>query len=92
MNGEPVIRGTGPRPLDFVRIRLYRGGQIEYVRELMEGAQDFWFKRLGELRDEGYDEDSEEVEYARSRLHYLVNALKDVTSGMIETAGSGEHR
>lgn len=86
MSGD-VALPRGPRPLDFIRVRLYRGGQAEYVKELMEGAQEFWFKRLGELRDEGFDEDSEEVQYARSRLHHLINALKDVNSGMIELAG-----
>ena len=82
-----MIRPLGPRPLDYIRIRLHRGGEADYVRELLEGAQEFWFKRLGELRDQDLDENSDDVQYARQRLHWLVNVLRDVNSGMIELAG-----
>ena len=92
MNGEPAIRSTGPRPLSFIRIRLYGGGPAEYAKELFEGAQEFWFKELGRLRDEGLDENSDEVQYARDRLHWLVNILRDVNSGLVELVGTGEHR
>jgi hypothetical protein len=90
--GVPHRQGGGPRPLDFIRVRLYRGGQAEYVAELFEGAEAFWFKQLGKLRDEGFDENSDEVQRARERLLWLISALKDVKSGMVELAGTGEHR
>ena len=86
---DPAIRVIGPRPLEYIRIRLHRGGEADYVRELLEGTQAFWFKRLGELRDEGFEENSDEVQYARQRLHWLVNVMRDVTSGLIELAGGG---
>ena len=81
------VRQRGPRPLDFIRIRLHRGGQAEYARELFAGAQEFWYKRLGELRDAGADENGEDVEFARQRLVWLIDILRDLDSGIVELVG-----
>ena len=84
---EPAIHGRGPRPLDFVRIRLYRGGQAEYLRNLCLDEQEALFEELGELRGKGMDEGSHEVQDVRARLHHLINILKDLNSGLIELRG-----
>ena len=90
MNGEPTPRG--PRPLDFVRVRLYRGGQIELVKSILEDEKEALFEDLGKLRDRGADENSAEVEEVRANLGHLIRALRDIESGLVELVGTGEHR
>lgn len=77
-----------PRPLDFVRVRLHRGGQAEYIRDLLEDEKEELMEELGRLRAEGNAEDSSEVEEVRANLRHLILALKDVSMGMIELAGA----
>ena len=77
-----------PRPLDFVRVRLHRGGQAEYIRDLLEDEKEELMEELGKLRAEGKTEDDTEVEECRNNLRHLILALKDVSMGMIELAGA----
>ena len=76
-----------PRPLSFIRIRLYRGGQAEFIRDLFEDEKDRLFKDLGDMRSEGKDESNPEVEECKTNLRHLIYALKDLNNGMIELAG-----
>lgn len=91
---EPMIETAAdrwqrtPRPLDFVRVRLHRGGQAEYIRDLLEDEKEELMEELGKLRAEGKAEDDTEVEEVRTNLRHLILALKDVSMGMIELAGS----
>lgn len=73
-----------PRPLNFVRVRLYRDGQAEYIRSLLEDEQDQLFEDLGRMREEGKDENGPEIEECRTNLRHLINFLKDINQGMIE--------
>jgi hypothetical protein len=76
-----------PRPLDFIRVRLYRGGQAEYIRDLLEDEKEALFEELGTKRSKGIDENSPEVEEIRTNLRHVINALRDLTTGMIELRG-----
>ena len=76
-----------PRPLAFVRVRLYRGGQAEYVRDLLLDDKEDLFKDLFELRSAGKTEGDDEVQEVRRNLNYVINAIKDIERGMIELVG-----
>ena len=76
-----------PRPLHFVRVRLYRGGQAEYIRDLLEGEKDNLFDDLTKLRTQGKHEDDPDIEECRTNLRHVINALKDVNNGLIELVG-----
>ena len=90
MDEAPHILGRGPRPLAFIRVRLYRDGPAEYLRELLEDEQEALFEELGNLRRKGVDESSEEVQDVRRRLHYLINIMRDVNSGFVELVGGAQ--
>jgi hypothetical protein len=76
-----------PRPLDFIRVRLYRGGQAEYVRDVLEDEKEALFEELGDLRGKGVDENSPETEKVRTNLRHVINALRDLSNGLIELRG-----
>lgn len=76
-----------PRPLDFVRARLYRGGQAEYIRDLLEDEKATLFDDLAALRTEGKPEDDPDVQEVRANLRHLINFLADVNRGLIELVG-----
>ena len=90
---EPVLETPAdrwqrtPRPLDFVRVRLHRGGQAEYIRDLLEDEKEELMEELGKLRAEGKAEDDTDVEEVRNNLRHLILALKDVSMGLIELSG-----
>ena len=48
---------TTPRPLNFVRIRLERGGQAEFIRSVLETTKTVLLDKLGQLREDGLPED-----------------------------------
>lgn len=78
---------SAPRPLNFVRVRLYRGGMAEWLRDLVLDEQEDLFAQLGELRGDGKDEDDPEVEEVRNNLRHAISILKDINSGLIEIVG-----
>ena len=79
-----------PRPLNFIRVRLHRGGQVEYIRELLADERDALYEDLGKARDQGKTEDSPEITEIRDNLQHLIRAIRDIDSGRIEMAGTGE--
>ncbi len=78
------------RPLHFIRVRLYRGGQAEFVKSVLEDERDAVFDDLSKLRAKGLAEEDEKVVTARDQLVWLINAIKDISVGMIELAGPNE--
>lgn len=84
MSGEPKLR-----PLDFVRVRLRRGGEAEYIQRLLTDEKEALLDDLGRLRDEGVAEDDPRIEEIRESLRHLISVLRDVDSGRVELAGSG---
>lgn len=78
---------NSPRPLDFIRVRLYRGGQAELVRSILADEVDALFEELGELRGKGTPEDSPELIECAQNIRHLNGALRDITNGMIEITG-----
>ena len=76
-----------PRPLHFVRIRLWRGGQAEFIRDLLNDEKDNLFEELTELRTKGKQENDPAIIECRANLMHVINALKDVDRGLIELVG-----
>jgi len=76
-----------PRPLHFVRIRLWRGGQAEYIRDLLSDEKESLFEELTELRTKGKQESDPAIIECRANLMHVINALKDVDRGLIELVG-----
>ena len=76
-----------PRPLNFVRARLYRGGQAEYIRDLLEDEKESLFEDLAAARTHGKPEHDPEIEEIRTNLRHLINFLRDVNQGMVELVG-----
>lgn len=76
-----------PRPLHFVRVRLWRGGQAEYIRDLLNDEKEELFEELSDLRKAGKGEDDAAVIECRTNLMHLINAIKDVDKGLIELVG-----
>lgn len=79
-----------PRPLNFIRVRYYRGGQIEFIRALLDDEKNALYDDLGKMRDAGKQEDDPRVTETRDNLRHLINALRDIDQGMIELVGTGE--
>ena len=91
---EPMTESTPetrwqrtPRPLAFVRVRLHRGGQAEYIRDLLEDEKEELLADLGKLRGEGKLDGDADIEECRNNLRHLILALKDVSMGLIELVG-----
>lgn len=77
----------GERPALYVRMRLFRGGQAEWVRELLRDEQDQLYEDLANARKEGLAEDSEKIQDIRSKIVWSINTLRDVESSLIELVG-----
>lgn len=78
------------RPLKFVRIRVYRGGQAEYLSTLMHDERKALLDDLAALRAEGKPESDAEVTETRDKIMFLVNALRDLDSALVSLAGPDE--
>lgn len=84
MNGVP----RGPRPLDYIRVRYYRGGQAEYIRGLFEDEKEGLFEELGKLRGKPPTPKAQQrEEEIQQELRHLINALRDLDTGMVELVG-----
>jgi hypothetical protein len=81
------ISSRGPRPLDYVRIRVHRGGQAELLLEILEDEKEGMFEELGALRGKGASENSDEVQKVQQDLRHVINLLRDLNSGIIELTG-----
>lgn len=77
-----------PRPLNFIRVRLYRGGQAEYIRDLLSDELNASYEELGELRGAGKVETDPEIMEVIGNIRHLNGALKDIGNGLIELAGA----
>jgi hypothetical protein len=85
---EAQTRFAGaPRPLNFIRVRLYRGGQAEYIRDLLADELDASYEELGLLRGKGLDETDKEIIEVVGNIRHLNGALKDIGNGLIELVG-----
>lgn len=78
---------ASPRPLNFVRIRLYRGGQAELVRTILTDEVDQLFEDLGKLRGEGKTEADPEIIEVAASIRHLNSALRDLNNGLVELTG-----
>lgn len=78
---------NSPRPLDFIRVRLYRGGQAEYIRDLLSDEVDALYEELGKMRGAGKSEVDPELTECIANIRHLNGALRDIGNGLIELAG-----
>jgi hypothetical protein len=75
------------RPLLFVRFRLYRGGQAEWVRDVLRDEQANLYDDLAKLRAKNLPEDHPEIADVREKLSWSINALRDIDHGLIDLVG-----
>jgi len=78
---------SSPRPLLFIRIRLYRGGQAEFIRDLLRDEQANLYDDLAQKRADGKGEEDRDVIEITTNLRHLINALKDIDLGLIDLSG-----
>lgn len=78
---------NGVRPLHFVRVRLYRGGMAEWVRDTLREEQQALYEDLARLRGEGKSESHPEIVDVREKLVHSVNVLRDIDSSLISLVG-----
>lgn len=75
-----------PRPLKYVRPRLYPDG-AKYLRNLLEDEQGEEEKRLAACRSRGLPESHPDVIEARENLGHLAQIIRDTSLGLIELVG-----
>ena len=89
-NGDPRppsdTRGTPWSP-DFIKYRVDRGGNADFVRDLLEDEIDGLYTELAALRGEGKSEADPAAQSCRTRLRHLIGALGGVLRGTIELVG-----
>ena len=73
--------------MEFLKVRVYRGGQADTLRSVLLGEQETLLELLHEARATGKTEDDPEIETLRTHLHYLVNVLKELGQAQIDLAG-----
>ena len=78
---------NSPRPLDFIRVRLYRGGQAETIRDILSDEVDQLYEDLGKFRGAGKPEDGPDISDTVARIRHLNGALRDINNGLIELVG-----
>ena len=87
-NETPQDRwAASPRPLQFVRVRLYRGGQAELVRDILADEVDVLFEELGTLRGSGKNESDQEIIDCAQNIRHLPAALRDISNALVELTG-----
>jgi hypothetical protein len=92
--GEAMIAGMSPserfdqmpRPLRYVRPRLYPDG-AKYLRNLLEDEQTNVEDQLAGLRRQGKSENDPGVIEAREALGHLAQIIRDTSLGLIELVG-----
>jgi len=75
------------RPMQFIRIRLNRNANAEWLLGVLESERNDLYEELGRLRGEGKDEDNEEVVEVMTELRHCIFTLKDVELGLMELVG-----
>ncbi len=84
---KDITTGLLDRGMEFLKVRVYRGGQADTLYDILLDEQDNLMNRLGKLRESNFAEDSPEIEEVRTNLHHCINVIRDLTSNMIELAG-----
>ena len=75
-----------PRPLKYVRPRLYPDG-ARYLRNLLEMEQSDEEDHLASLRAGGLTEGDPKIVEVRTNLSHLAQLIRDVSLGLIELVG-----
>lgn len=72
------------------RMRIYRGGQGQWVQEVLRDVQAGLYDDLAKFREAGRDESDPEVAQVRDKLMWSVNILRDVDSCLVSLVGPDE--
>ena len=72
------------------RMRIFRGGQAEWVLSVMQDVQHDLYRDLADLRERGVPEEDEESVKVRHQLDWSVALLRDVSSCLISLVGPDE--
>lgn len=73
--------------MEFLKVRVYRGGMANTLREVLLARQDALLEELSDLRAAGKQEDDEQVGVVRDRLVWLANLLRELGVASIDLAG-----
>lgn len=88
MEGNGAERFAGmPRPLNYIRVRLYRGGQVEYIRDVLEDERDQLYEDLAKMRAEKKPEDGPDITECTANIRHLNSAIRDIANGYTELVG-----
>ncbi len=72
------------------RMRIYRGGQAEWVRDVLQDVQAGLYDDLAKLRERGVPEEDPESVEIRRKLDWSVALLRDVSACLISLVGPDE--
>lgn len=95
-SGILELNSSDPRPTlpegktwdnDFLRVRLYRGGQADLIYDVLSDAKDELLDRIGGLRGKGIAESHPDIEHARNEVRHVISALASIDRGFIELVG-----
>ncbi len=87
MNDAQRNFASMPRPVDFIRVRIQRNGNAEWLRDLLLDEKADLFEELGRLRGEGLQEEDPEVTQVTTDLRHCIWVLRDIETGLIELIG-----
>ena len=73
--------------LEFIRVRVRRGGQADTLRDVLLAEQENLLEKLADCRARGLTEEDPEITQTREELFWLVNTLRDVGIALVELAG-----
>jgi hypothetical protein len=85
---EPLKFGELPRPLNYVRPRLYMDW-FTYMRNLFADEQVAELERLADLRRQGKPESDDDIVEIRENLECLANLLRECARAEMEFVGPG---
>lgn len=74
----------GPRPLQFIRVRVYGQEGAEYLRNLLTDDIDRILEDIGTARK---NSDAEAEDKLRREMKTALDIRRDVESGLVELVG-----
>lgn len=82
-----ITTGLLDERMEFLKVRVYRGGQADTLLAVFQDRQADLFEALAKLRSSGMAEDDPEISETRARLVWLTNVLRELGLASIELVG-----
>lgn len=82
-----ITTGLLDERMEFLKVRVYRGGQADTLLAVFQDRQADLFEALAKLRSSGMAEDDHEISETRARLVWLTNVLRELGLASIELVG-----